>query len=994
MSRFAAYLRTLYTKNPINFALLCLLILTIPVGILFGNKTWPLRNDLVITPRVQENKTLIINNISPNGGVVLPQRITFTFSDPVDEHTFTHFLTIAPSVPGKIVKGQLPNQLAFIPVTPFEKGKMFSIKVASGLTSSNGKTLLADEVVSFSTELKDNDVQFVKGETAGRVLSFPAGKQVGVKARLAKNLTKTDVKLYASTQANLLNYLIYTRDPEQKDEFSSSGDTFIRNNIEHKESTLLKTFSVVNNQELQIDIPAGVYYLEAQADNGAPLGSSFLVVNTVGVTFRQDDKKIVLSTFDVASGKRVEQPADIGLYNLEDAPNQLATLSYTTIQKSYTFPFASRLDAIIGTIRGESIFIPVRLPESMADIQTTQHLDQVQRIFLYTDRPLYKPKDRVFFRGIVKVDGDGLYKLPPGGLPIKITLGYGEKPDVALTVQTDESGFFSGNFELPETLAGTQYLYASGKNIAYTYGNQNGMAYFDVAKYIKPQFALKTVVNKAEFIRNEQAEFTISGSYFDGKPYANQEISYAVYEDTYYETEQAVYNKNFNVTSEGGMCGGGFLPFEDYYGSQIEGTKKIKLDKNGRATVTFSLSNTLNGSKKITLVAMKKDQNGNDIISAANTIIHSATYNIFFMPSVQTYNIDDELVAPFYAESLTGEKLNQKELTYRLITTSYNAGKTIEETLHAHTVMTDSGGRGIIKLKLDKKFAKAEYLVIEGRDDKGNIAEARKYITLVTKQTDQSQYTRDRSSTKTFLKITSTKNNFQTGDKIVLTVQSPKAIDALLSLERGRVYYPELVSLKKGDNTVEIDVGEDLSPSITVVFSFFVDGTYYTEGLSLNVPAMHKVLQVSVVADKQTYKPTETAQITIKTKDADANPIPATLSMAVIDKALLTLRKSATPPIHSSFYYFRPRTTNASSSLTWVGSYPTGGYGGGGGGEPLGGLSVDTLYWNPKITTGTSGETVVPVPLEGFETTWKALVIGSTDDAQFGQGETEFISAE
>ncbi len=155
---------------------------------------------------------------------------------------------------------------------------------------------------------------------------------------------------------------------------------------------------------------------------------------------------------------------------------------------------------------------------------------------------------------------------------------------------------------------------------------------------------------------------------------------------------------------------------------------------------------------------------------------------------------------------------------------------------------------------------------------------------------------------------------------------------------------------------------------------------------------MHKLLQVELIPDKTKYEPGETALIKVTTRNAAGKGVPAELSMAVVDKAIFALQKSMTKPMHSSFYFFRPRRTNASSSLTWVGTYNWGGGGGGGGGGGSNRL-VDTLYWNPNISTDSNGETSISVPLSSSESTWRAQIYASTDSSEVGQGFVDFVVA-
>jgi hypothetical protein len=217
---------------------------------------------------------------------------------------------------------------------------------------------------------------------------------------------------------------------------------------------------------------------------------------------------------------------------------------------------------------------------------------------------------------------------------------------------------------------------------------------------------------------------------------------------------------------------------------------------------------------------------------------------------------------------------------------------------------------------------------------------------------------------------------------------------ALVAFEKGRVYDAQWVKLKTGQNTFNFAVPATYVPSITPTFSFFYNGHYYIEGISLNVPALSKVMTVSVSTDKPKYNPGDTAQITIETRDAANSPISANVGVGIVDKAIYALRKNATPPLHSSFYFFRRRTTNTSSSLTWIGAYDYGGKGGGGGGD-LEALNkdIDTLYWDPNLKTDSSGKLTISVPVKDAQTTWKILSYGSNSDTKLGQGELDFLVA-
>jgi alpha-2-macroglobulin len=985
---------------------LIIIVLTGILGTLILKPDTIFRKKTYTPPVVYTGNVLTVVDTQPVGEVATVGELVFDFNDEVDAHEFEHYFYISPEMPGSFQKDG-KNRIVFTPTVPFEKGVYYSVKITPGLRSLSHRTLGTEYYTSFSIRPSGHEVRFRKDGFSGRVLSFPANIQTTL--TLSEH-TDFNATLYSTTTENLLNYLAYDRKEIKYDNYTTTNETYIRDYIIN-DLEQIRTYPVSpRTEELSFTLPAGVYYLEATDETGKQLGATFLLINKTGIAYRQDDKKITLGAFDLASGKNISERADVSFYHMESAPKLLTSRTFSEIESEIPMPYPNRVDLMLATVRNETILVPVRQPQSIADIQVTSDLDNDTQIFLYTDRPIYKPQDTVFFRGIVRRDGDSLYSLPPAGQQVRVWLGYGDNPKVDVTVTTDAQGVFSGNFIVPglenvnpDYSYLTQFLYASTD---VDKRSEQASAYFDVVAYKKPTFDLTVERDKDEYIRNDSVKFVATGKQFNGKPVVNQEIEYTIYAESYTEVERAVYNTNFNVSAQFGMCGGGFGAFEEYYGAEV-GKGTVKLDGSGRAEISVDPKSLqakyeyersiLDGSNKLTVVVKKRDTaSGNDIVSAATTTVHAASINIFFLPSARNYKAGEDVISPFYAESLNGEKIANTEFAYKLVTTTYENDTTKEKIETSGKVMTDGNGKGIVAFTVPKAMKNQfAYLFIEGKDSRGNTSRNKKYLTIRdADDTQQSAYSYwERSDiNQTYLKIVSSKNSFLVGDTIQFTITAPEDLDVLFSLERGRIYQPKIIHLKKGNNTVSVNVTDELSPSITAVFTYFQNGSYYSEGLSLNVPAMHKLLKIDLTPDKQKYTPQETAYLKILTRDLNNNPVPAQLSLGVVDKAIYGLRKNATSPIHSSFYYFRPRRTNASSSLTWIGFYEDGrGGGGGGGGGSLAGKTVDTLYWNPNVTTGANGETVVSIPLKDIKTTWKAQVYGSTTDSAVGQADTEFI---
>jgi uncharacterized protein YfaS (alpha-2-macroglobulin family) len=954
----------------------------------------------------RESASLTVISMSPYGEAPEPDKITLQFSDPIEAHHVKEYFSIDPYIEGELSQGENSREVIFKPKEKFGQGKSYSVRIKSGLESSNDKVLYQEFYGYFLTQNNERLVKFVHKRLTGRVMSFQAGQEIPLTIQNRSLHSKITVGLFRSDEERLMRFLTYYKERDIPDYYYKYG-SYISNSSIHVENERIQQFVVDEaNFEKKLTLNPGIYYMEAKGPGATSHGSVFLVVSTTGIALRQDDKKIVLSPFDLTNRNKITDTITATAYNLEKTPNVLTSNTFAEIGY-LNVPFTSRVDAVIATRGTEKIFIPVTLPESLADIQVSSDLDEDTKIFVYTERPIYKPGDTIFFKGIVRQDSDALYKLPNSGKQVKVWVPdqTGKKNAMEQTLTLDANGTFSGNFIASESLV------AQGQYTALTYlyattdlQNQNGYGrnttstYFDVMKYVKPEFDIKVEVKKAEYTRHENPVYVITGKYFDGRPLANTEVDYATYTQSYYEAERAVYNQNFNFSQLGGMCGGGFSPGQEYFGDEIK-KSTVKLNGMGTAEVTVEPSKKNALSQQDTLRAWRVDKNKNEVSSAATAIVHAATFNIFFMPSDSSYVPGEQVVIPFYAENLTGEKVVNKEFSYNLLLQSYDSNGSTEKAVIKGIVITDSDGKGLVVFSMPKGPQTTYYnLTVESKDSNGNLAQARKSIYVAEKDpSPESIYWSENTIDQTYLSIISSQSSFKVGDTLKLSIKSPKELDAMVSFERGRIYEPKYVHLNQGDNTLEFTIGKDLSPSITVVFSFFADGKYHSEGLVLNVPAMHMLLDVQIKTDKAAYKVGETAFINVLTRDAYNNPVSANLSLGIVDKAIYALRKNATPPIHSTFYYFRPRRTNASSSLTAVGTYEggggRGGRGGGGGASTPGGPAVDTLYWNPNLVT-TNGEANISVDLKNFKTTWKIQAIGSTNASVVGQATAEFIVAD
>ncbi len=915
--------------------------------------------------------------------LISTSKVKIVFNNEVDHHMLEEHLEVSPSVNGRLVE---VNGKEFV----YENGENFPLSTTlvltfrEGLIGKNKLPLVGTQSYNVQTAIESNQVTFEKDNIYARVLSGAPGVPLPITIKSGNGVGNSTVTIYKSTQADLLNYLLYWLPDEHKGEENSYYLKFRLNYRPHDKSQIYDKIDVKEaQQKSELNLPSGIYYLEATEDE-LPVGSTYLIVSSKGILMRQDDKKVILSAFDTKSGRSISDSVDVGFYNLRDVSTQLSRHQFNKIVTVDT-PFDTKLDLILATIGGETALVPVKIKDSLADIRANYDLNQDTQVFVYTDRPIYKPGDTVFYRGTVRIDNDGLYQIPPSGMKVIIDTGTKNKEQ---EVSLDKNGNFSGNFILSKEVPEYEFFSISARAFISddkNPWNNSSYASYTVEKYTKPTYELNLTKNKEEYLRNETMELNLSGNFFNSKPLANEKVEYVVYSTNFYEQEKKVYNENFNITQVGGMCGGGGV--YDYYGEELaKGT--TTLDKNGKNSFKINLKTLKmpNTSQTVTVIARKTDSNGNQLESATKAVVHANAFSLFYIPSATSYIVGEKVTVPFYLDNgLSNEKL-PSEVEYYVKVQKYSSSEYEKDNSVSGKVAIDENGKGIVEFVAPDTKNNFVYLSINVRDSFGNATESDRGLSIYRKPADIPVYwSNEINDSQTYLRIAADSNSYKVGETMHLTVVSPKDIDVLLSPERGRAYKTKVISLSKGENKLDIPVEEEYSPSVALTFNFFADGKYYSEGVTLNVPAMHKLLNVKIEKDKDSYSPNQTANLTITLTDSKGNPVVGSFSLGLVDEAIYGLRKDATPLIHSSFYYFRRRTTNASSSLTMIGSYNYGGRGGGGGGGNNSGSPIDTVFWAPNLTTDPNGKLLVPVKLGSAKTVWRAQVIAVDNETNLGQ---------
>src|SRR5687767_12286170 len=143
--------------------------------------------------------------------------------------------------------------------------------------------------------------------------------------------------------------------------------------------------------------------------------------------------------------------------------------------------------------------------------------------YIYTDRPIYRPNHKVFFKGILRaVDDMGRYQ----ALKTQTVTVVVKDPNDARVMEQEyrlsNNGTFSGELTLNEEAAlGTYRIETETEE-----GSSSGM--FEVAEYKKPEYKVNVVPGQRFVPAGTKSKFDISARCFFGAPVANAEVKYYI----------------------------------------------------------------------------------------------------------------------------------------------------------------------------------------------------------------------------------------------------------------------------------------------------------------------------------------------------------------------------------------------------------------------------------------------------------------------------------
>lgn len=912
-------------------------------------------------------------------------RLAITFNREMDQRSVEERLKIEPAIANMQLLWQ-GNQL--IIGGNLRPSTTYKIFLPSGAKDAKyGLTMPNDFSWSFTTTQQYPYLAIIN---IGRYGVTAADKPTTLKLQ-SVNVSRVDVALYKFDTETYIKTLGFSYEGWRN--FKPKGDP-------------IKTWSITPpakidqyvTQDLQLDaLPAGIYFLTAKSAEGVN-DTQVLVATKTALTLKRTTDQVLVWATNIADGS----PVNKLLLTFYNAKGETVGTGATGADGLF--------EGTIKETKGDLHVIGIREndiaavsdqwysgiePWRFEGIQYQwESLKRTYRVYVYTDRPLYRPGQTVYFKALVRADDDGVYSLPPAGTEVRIKVSdWQERVLYEKTLKTTAFGSLADSFTInPEAGLGTY-------NITAQIGDEEYSNTIQVEEYRKPEYSVSVKTDRDAYINGDTITVTIRANYFFGGAVANAQVRWTLYQNDYY------------FYWAGGDFDFGNIAEQRYwgYGKEVS-SGDATLNANGE--FTFKLPANISQEERsqvYTLEATVTDEANQPQAAIARAIVHRGSVYIGMRPT--TYVADKGKEARFDVQTLdtNGKPLGRITVNYAINLIEWDCKRTTDDKgrriwkcdevkieIQRGDLTTDANGK--YQLAFVPPRGGSYRVDAQARDARGNRVLGQTWLWV----SDRTQFLAWRFDNNDRIELVLDKKEYRVGDTAKVLVQSPFAkATALVTLERGKIISKQLVTLDSNSATIEIPITDNHFPNVYVGVVLIPQGGMpdgipsFKMGLeNIKVVSNARNLNVSVAAAKPQYAPQDKAVFNIKTTDANNKPVSAEVSLSVVDKAVLALAQDFGTNIVDAFYGKRDLAVKTAQSLTVfiarVNQREDFG-GGGGNGEEIRKAFPDIAYWNPIIVTDAHGNASVEVKLPDNLTTWTAIVNAVTAQTQVGKGTGDII---
>ena len=692
------------------------------------------------------------------------------------------------------------------------------------------------------------------------------------------------------------------------------------------------------NEQIRIEgkLPVGAYLLEARS---GPLSSRDVVlISDATLVLKSSNHQALVFFADAITGAPIAN-ANVSLWEMYYQNNRWLWRRHrqtTDADGLARFVLRTGLD-------GRNLFATGSVNDRQAFAAGNVYSQPAEagwRIYAFTDRPAYRPKETLQWKFIARVLSGGVYSTPANQVVnYEINDPRGTKVSEGRAT-LNSFGSAWGSLELTEQFSLGQYT------IKFWSDHYIGNAQlFRLEEYKLPEFKVQVKTpeengRKKAFRLGEKVEVDIQADYYFGGPVSNASVEVVVYQNPFYHywfphREYAWYYDDFAHRQR------------NYYGGgSIVKRESIKTDATGKAKLTFDTPReNYNQDFEYRVEARVVDSSRREIVASDNVRVTRQRYYVYPRAARNIYRPKDKVTVDIKAldaneqpiqtegtvkvtrdywweiwvdprgREVQGTELRELQQRSGVFPPLVNAGQRPwrikfrgyqHEDVLTQALKTDSEGVAQLNFTPDKEgYYRFSWQSSQGVDPRRDRflppIKAETYVFVASNTTTDLGYRRSG------LEIVIDKDTFRAGQTAAVMISTPVSNrHVLFSVEGEDLFSYKLVHVSGNTKLIELPIEEKHVPNIYLSALMISDAGLFMDHKNVVVPPVQHFLSVAVKADREQYQPREEGTLAIATKDADGRPVSAEVALGLIDESVRYIQADyAGDP--RQFYYGRKR---------------------------------------------------------------------------------------
>jgi uncharacterized protein YfaS (alpha-2-macroglobulin family) len=906
-----------------------------------------------------------------------------------------------------------------------EPSTSYVVRALPGMSDIYGNTTTEEYVVRFTTQ--------AASPQAGLQMPYqPSIMREGGPQQFYityRNVNTVEVKLYSVTPSQFASFL---NGDLRQEEFQPQAENLVWETLEISSGELnervLKPFQPTTADGNPL--PAGFYFITLDTpDISHPwqtfLSTRLLVVADVNLTFKSTTNEALIWVTDLQSGEPLSGvPLTVYDDSFRKVANGLSDVN-GLLKLDVPTPANPYDERFVMTDKGQFFAFATSMWGSGVSqydygLWTSYYAPGNQpKAYVYTDRPIYRPGQEVYFKGVLRLDDDLAYSIPSDEMVHVKIENFKEmiyEADLPLT----SYGSFDGEIILdPEAVLG---YYSITVQLPGEEEESIGSVGFTVAEYHKPEFQVQVSAAPTDVLDGEEYTVTIAADYYSGGNVVEALVEWTLNSQPYTFVPEDQYS-GYSFTDYERDLG----YYEDFsqYRSEIVAEGEGYTDGDGELVLTLPADlSEFKTSRQFTFEATITDLSKNAVSGRTDITVHKSALYPGVHPSAYVGRSGSEQSFDIVLLDWDSNPISDHEVSVEIVERRWHSVQeqdasgtvrwksSVEEIpVISDEVTTDGDGKASISFTPQNGgIYKAR---VSALDEQGNEGYSSAYIWVAGRDYIPWRQTNDRS-----FDLVTDRTSYNPGDTAEILIASPFQGDsyALITIERGHIYQHEVLHLTSNSTVYKLPITSDLAPNvyISVVVVKGIDETnprpnFKMGVIELKVDTREQEIFVTITSDEPQASPGEKVGYTVKTFDKNGDPVDAELSLGLSDLATLSLTSPNSLPIIDFFYNRRtlgvwtsvPIVMSLEDYNVTISDFEEEGQGmGSGGGKGEGDFGVmdvrqdfpDTAFWNAHVKTGSDGEVRVMVTLPDNLTTWRMDARAVTLDTMVGQAEYDLIS--